>query len=103
MSEMRASVIIVDDHNVVRRGLRELVSMCTECEPIGEAADGVEAVALVDELHPDIVLMDISMPNMDGVEATARIMQAHPQTRVIMMTSDASESRVFAALEAGAS
>jgi len=97
-----ASIVIVDDHAVVRRGLRELISTISECEAIGEAANGEEAIRIVDELRPDIVLMDISMPVMDGVEATRAIMAAHPDTRVIMLTSDSAKSRVLGALEAGA-
>jgi DNA-binding NarL/FixJ family response regulator len=96
------SIVIVDDHAVVRRGLRELISTISECETIGEAANGEEAVRVVNELRPDIVLMDISMPVMDGVEATRTIMAAHPDTRVIMLTSDSAKSRVLGALEAGA-
>jgi DNA-binding NarL/FixJ family response regulator len=96
------SIVIVDDHAVVRRGLRELISTISECETIGEAANGEEAIRVVNELRPDIVLMDISMPVMDGVEATRSIMAAHPDTRVIMLTSDSAKSRVLGALEAGA-
>jgi DNA-binding NarL/FixJ family response regulator len=96
------SIVIVDDHAVVRRGLRELISTISECEAIGEAANGEEAIRVVNELRPDIVLMDISMPVMDGVEATRAIMAAHPDTRVIMLTSDSAKSRVLGALEAGA-
>jgi DNA-binding NarL/FixJ family response regulator len=96
------SIVIVDDHAVVRRGLRELISTISECETIGEAANGEEAIRVVNELRPDIVLMDISMPVMDGVEATRTIMAAHPDTRVIMLTSDSAKSRVLGALEAGA-
>ena len=96
------SIVIVDDHAVVRRGLRELISTIPECEAIGEAANGEEAIRVVDELRPDIVLMDISMPVMDGVDATRAIMAAHPDTRVIMLTSDSAKSRVLGALEAGA-
>ena len=95
-------IVIVDDHAVVRRGLRELISTIAECDTIGEAANGEEAIRVVDELRPDIVLMDISMPVMDGVEATRAIMAAHPDTRVIMLTSDSAKSRVLGALEAGA-
>ena len=95
-------IVIVDDHAVVRRGLRELISTIAECDTIGEAANGEEAIRVVDELRPDIVLMDISMPVMDGVEATRAIMAAHPDTRVIMLTSDSAKSQVLGALEAGA-
>ncbi|MBV9525621.1 MAG: response regulator transcription factor [Candidatus Dormibacteraeota bacterium] len=102
MSEDAARVVIVDDHAVVRRGLRELVRTLPECDPIGEAVNGEDAIRVVDELLPDIVLMDISMPVMDGVEATRAIMARHPDTRVIMLTSDSAESRVLGALEAGA-
>jgi len=102
MPERPIGVLIVDDHAVVRRGLRELISTTTEFEAVGEAGDGAEALLMVRTLHPDIVLMDISMPIVDGVEATRSIMEDSPDTRVIMLTSDASEARVLSALEAGA-
>lgn len=96
-------MVIVDDHAVVRRGLRELISTIPECEPIGEACNGLEAIEVVDRLRPDIVLMDVSMPVMDGVDATRAIMSRHPEVRVIMLTSDSAEGRILGALEAGAS
>jgi DNA-binding NarL/FixJ family response regulator len=102
MGEDSVRVVIVDDHAVVRRGLRELISTIPECEPVGEASNGEEAIRVVGELRPDLVLMDISMPVMDGVEATRAIMASLPDTRVIMLTSDSAESRVLGALEAGA-
>ena len=102
MSDDGVRVVIVDDHALVRRGLRELVRTLPEFDPIGEAVNGEDAIRVVDELLPDIVLMDISMPVMDGVEATRAIMARHPDTRVIMLTSDSAESRVLGALEAGA-
>ena len=102
MADATVGVLIVDDHAVVRRGLRELISTSAEFETVGEAGDGAEALLMVRTLHPDIVLMDISMPIVDGVEATRSIMEDSPDTRVIMLTSDASEARVLSALEAGA-
>lgn len=102
MPETPVRVVIVDDHAVVRRGLRELISTIPECDPVGEAANGEEALRVVAELAPDLVLMDISMPVMDGVEATRLITARHPDVRVIMLTSDSNESRVLGALEAGA-
>ena len=102
MPEPPIGVLIVDDHAVVRRGLRELISTSDEFETVGEAGDGAEALLMVRTLHPDIVLMDIHMPIVDGVQATRSIMEDSPDTRVIMLTSDSSETHVLSALEAGA-
>ena len=86
MSPMR--VLIVDDHAVVRRGIRGIVEACADCVVCGEAADGLEAVAKASELRPDLVLMDIMMPRMNGFEATRMIQQYLPETEVILVSQE---------------
>ena len=103
MSEAPIRVLLVDDHAMVRRGMRDFLSLHDDIEVVGEAADGSDAVERADELQPDIVVMDLMMPNLDGIEATARIKAAHPDLEVIALTSFIEEARVVAAIEAGAS
>jgi two-component system, NarL family, response regulator LiaR len=95
-------VLIVDDHQMVREGLKVLLSTCEDIEVIGEAANGAEAVDLCPALRPDVVLMDVMMPVMDGAEATAEITAAFPETRVIALTSFVDQEYVRKALDAGA-
>jgi NarL family two-component system response regulator LiaR len=95
-------VIIADDHAVVREGTRRLLEREPDLEVAGEAADGAQAVALVDRLRPDVVIMDISMPVMTGIEATRRIKESHPDTAVLILTGYDDDQYVFALLSAGA-
>ena len=96
-------VMLVDDHAVVRRGLRGFLELLDDMEIVGEAEDGVQAVALAAQERPDVVLMDLLMPNMDGLQAIAAIKQAQPETEIVAVTSFIEEEKVTAALEAGAS
>jgi len=96
------TVLLVDDHPLVRAGLSALLGTTQDLQIVGEAADGEEAVTMVSDLAPEVVLMDLSMPGMDGVEATRRILSAQPQVRVVVLTSFADEERVADALAAGA-
>jgi DNA-binding NarL/FixJ family response regulator len=95
-------VLLVDDHSVVRAGLEQLLSNTDELEVVGSASDGLEAVALCDELDPDVVLMDLRMPVVDGIEATRRILEARPATRIVVLTSFSERDRILEALDAGA-
>jgi two-component system, NarL family, response regulator LiaR len=96
-------VLIVDDHSVVRMGLRMCFDHQPDIEVVGEATDGSEGVAMARRLEPDVVLMDLLMPNMDGVTAIGRIKAELPETEIVTMTSFIEEEKVTSALEAGAS
>jgi len=98
----RIRVLLVDDHAVVRRGLRGFFELQDDIEIIGEAEDGAQAVAMVEQHAPDVVLMDLLMPVMDGIAATSEIKSRFPDVEVVALTSFIEEERVTAALEAGA-
>lgn len=98
----KITILIVDDHQIVRDGLRLIISSVPEYEVIGESSDGMAAIAAVNSLKPDIVLMDISMPKMTGIEATRQIKALHPQTRVLMLTIHKSEDQILESFNAGA-
>jgi two-component system, NarL family, response regulator LiaR len=95
-------VLIADDHVVVRKGIRALLATEPGIDVVGEATDGAEAVRAAAELRPDIILMDIVMPTMDGIEAVRRIMAAQPGSRILVLTSFATDDQIFPALKAGA-
>ena len=98
----RITVLIADDHPVVRQGLRTFLDTQEDLEVVAEAGDGEEAVARAVELVPDVVLMDLVMPNVDGIEAIRRIRDASPSTRVLVLTSFIEDEKVFPAVKAGA-
>jgi DNA-binding NarL/FixJ family response regulator len=95
-------VLLADDHHVVREGLATIVDLEDDMTVVGQAGDGLEAVRLTLELKPDVVLMDLRMPNMDGAEAIAHIRQALPQVRILILTTYADEEHVLAGIKAGA-
>ncbi|MBC9718371.1 response regulator transcription factor [Streptomyces sp. TRM66268-LWL] len=95
-------VVVADDQTVVREGIVMLLGLLPGMEVVGAAGDGEEAVRLVAELAPDVVLMDLRMPRMDGVEATRRIRAEHPGTQVVVLTTYADDESLFPALKAGA-
>ncbi|MBK3627429.1 response regulator transcription factor [Streptomyces sp. MBT49] len=98
----QARVVVADDQTVVREGIVMLLGLLPGVEVVGAAADGEEAVRLVAELAPDVVLMDLRMPRCDGVEATRRIRTDHPGTQVVVLTTYADDDSLFPALKAGA-
>ena len=97
------TVLLVDDQELVRSGFRMLIDAQDDMHVVGEAADGAEGIAQLDDLTPDVVLMDIRMPVMDGVEATRRIVESGVDTRVLVLTTFDLDEYVFSALKAGAS
>ncbi|WP_405963121.1 response regulator transcription factor [Streptomyces sp. NBC_00723] len=97
-----ARVVVADDQTVVREGIVMLLGLLPGVEVVGAAGDGEEAVRLVAELAPDVVLMDLRMPRCDGVEATRRIRSDHPGTQVVVLTTYADDESLFPALKAGA-
>jgi NarL family two-component system response regulator LiaR len=95
-------VILVDDHHMVRMGLKAYLSTLPDIQVVGEAGTGEEAVRLAAELSPDVILMDLLMPGMDGVEATRQVKQISPSTQVIVLTSYHEDEHIFPAIRAGA-
>ena len=95
-------LLLVDDQALFREGLHTLLSLHEDLQVVGEAGNGIEALAAADELRPDVVLMDLRMPVLDGVAATRRLLAAHPTTRVIVVTTFDDDELVFDGLRAGA-
>jgi DNA-binding NarL/FixJ family response regulator len=102
MSNEPLRILLVDDHPVVRNGLRALLASVTDMTVVGEASGGEEAIVQAAELQPDIILMDLYMPGLNGIEATRRIVQAHPHIGILVLTMLEDDASVFAAMRAGA-
>ncbi|MFY9926939.1 MAG: response regulator transcription factor, partial [Streptosporangiaceae bacterium] len=98
----RIRVLAADDQRVVREGLAMLLGLLPDVEVVGTAADGAEVLAVVAELKPDVILMDLRMPRMDGVETTRRLRESHPEVKVVVLTTYADDRSVIDALRAGA-
>src|SRR5512140_618042 len=96
------SVLIVDDHEVVRNGVRSYLMTTPDFVVVGEAASGEEAIKLVAEHIPDVILMDLIMPGMDGIETTRQIKKISPRTQIVVLTSYHEDEHIFPALKAGA-
>ncbi len=95
-------IVLADDHIVMRNGLRLLLERQPNLQVVGEAADGRQAVALIEKTEPDVVIMDIAMPNLNGIEATRQIVNQNPRTAVAILSMHSDESYVIRALKAGA-
>jgi DNA-binding NarL/FixJ family response regulator len=102
MDMMPIRILLADDHTVVRDGLRALLERQPDMTVVAEAADGRDSVRLAEEQSPDVVVMDITMPNMNGIEATRRILAANPRTAVVILSMHQDESYVLRSLKAGA-
>jgi len=100
---LKKRVLLVDDHEVVRLGLRALLEHHSQFEVVGEASTAKEALDQVARLRPDIVLMDIRLPGASGIEACEEVVRQYPETRVVMLTSYAEDEMLFSAIRAGAS
>lgn len=99
---MATRILLVDDHRVVVEGLRTLLNDENDLNVVGLAKDGRSAIAMVDQLSPDVVIMDVTMPGLNGIEATAQIVKDHPKTRVLALSTHTDGRHVRSMLEAGA-
>jgi len=100
---MSTRIVLVDDHQIVRVGLKSLLAREADFEVVGEAGDGREALTVVEELEPDVVIMDIAMPGLNGIDATIRVRADHPKARVIILSMHLDRAYVVETLRAGAS
>ena len=95
-------VVLVDDHEIVRIGIAQVLNTTDGIDVVGAAADGAEAIAVVEATRPDVVLMDLSMPHVDGIQAIRRLARSAPETHIVALTSFCERERILAALDAGA-
>jgi DNA-binding NarL/FixJ family response regulator len=103
MREAAVRVLLVDDDDLMRAGLKAVLSSDNRIDVVGEAADGRAAIAAVRALHPDVVLMDVRMPDLDGIAATRRILTGNAETKIVILTTFEDDDSIFGALNAGAS
>jgi two-component system response regulator NreC len=99
---MKKRIVIAEDHTILRDGLKALISSNTDFEIVGEAQDGLEAIRVINELKPDLVLMDLSMPRMSGIDSIREVKKTCPETRILVLTVHKTEEYVLASLKAGA-
>ena len=103
MSETKTiRVLVVDDHAIIRKGIRAVLDLVPDIELVGEADNGIQAVKLEKELEPDVILMDLMMPEMDGIAAIKEIKKQQPKARILVLTNFAGEEMIFPAIKAGA-
>ena len=102
MTQKTIHILVVDDQGIVRKGVRALLAEVEGMEVVGEASNGIEAVERAEAIRPDVILMDLVMPEMDGIEAIRRIVARLPQTRILALTSFTADDKVFPAINAGA-
>ncbi len=95
-------VLVVDDHAIIRKGIRAVLELVPDIELAGEAENGLQAVELEGKLHPDVILMDLMMPEMDGIAAIREIKKQQPKARILVLTNFAGEEMIFPAIKAGA-
>jgi two-component system response regulator NreC len=100
---MKIRILLADDHTILRAGLKMMLNAQPDMEVIGEAQDGRQALHETQRLQPDVVLMDITMPDMNGIEATKQIKRAHPEVKILILTMHEHDEYIFQALRAGAS
>ena len=103
MSETKTiRVLVVDDHAIIRKGIRAVLDLVPDIDLVGEADNGIQAVKLEKELEPDVILMDLMMPEMDGIAAIKEIKKQQPKARILVLTNFAGEEMIFPAIKAGA-
>lgn len=102
MTKKCIKVLVVDDHTIIRKGIQAMLALVPDIEVVGEAENGQEAVEQAKNLRPDVILMDLVMPEMDGIEAIRRIKADQPEAHILVLTTFAGEDKIFPAIKAGA-
>ena len=102
MTQKTIRLLVVDDQGIVRKGIRALLAEVEDMEVVGEASNGLEAIERAETMRPDVILMDLVMPELDGIEAIRQILARFPQVRILALTSFATDDKVFPAINAGA-